>query len=50
MGLSPSFDTRYRFKLAFQCHRFEVNQTVRSEVMPVLLNSGQSVSGEEAVE
>ncbi|KAF2621027.1 hypothetical protein F2Q68_00038726 [Brassica cretica] len=48
--LSPSFDTRYRFELAFQCHRFEVNQHHVAEVMPVLLRSGQSASQHEAVE
>ncbi|KAF3541267.1 hypothetical protein F2Q69_00023578 [Brassica cretica] len=36
--------------LAFQCHRFEVNQHHVAEVMPVLLKSGQSAPGEEAVE
>ena len=48
--LSSSFDTRYIFKLAFQFHRFEVNQHPVAEVMPVLLKSGQSASREEAVE
>ncbi|KAF3608882.1 hypothetical protein DY000_02049217 [Brassica cretica] len=48
--LSSSFYTRYSFELSFQCHRFEVNQHPLVEVMSVLLNSGQSVSGEEAVE
>ena len=38
------------FELAFQCHRFEVNQHPVAEVMPVLLRSGQSASREEAVE
>ncbi|WZZ76395.1 hypothetical protein YC2023_087765 [Brassica napus] len=38
------------FTHAFQCHRFGVNPTVRSEVMPVLLKSGQSASRKEAVE
>ncbi|KAF2593434.1 hypothetical protein F2Q70_00043340 [Brassica cretica] len=37
-------------ELAFQCHRFEVNQHHVADVMPVLLKSGQSVSREEAVE
>ncbi|KAF2619962.1 hypothetical protein F2Q68_00040033 [Brassica cretica] len=37
-------------ELAFQFHRFEVNPMVRSEVMPVLLRSGQSVSRERAVD
>ncbi|KAF2555931.1 hypothetical protein F2Q68_00015794 [Brassica cretica] len=36
------------FELAFQFHQFEVNPMVRSEVMPVLLKSGQSSSREEA--
>ena len=50
-GWRPSHgDTRYSFELAFQCHRFEVNPTVRSEVMHVLLKSGQSISRERAVE
>ncbi|KAF3538402.1 hypothetical protein F2Q69_00022862 [Brassica cretica] len=40
----------YRFELAFQCHRFEVNQHHVAEVMPVLLKSRQSASREEAVE
>ncbi|KAF2533251.1 hypothetical protein F2Q70_00029901 [Brassica cretica] len=48
--LSPSFDTRYSFELAFQYHRFEVNQHPVADVMPVLLMSGQSASQEEAVE
>ena len=48
--LSLSFDTRYSFELAFQCHRFEVNLHPVSDVMPVLLKSGQSTSSEEAVE
>ncbi|KAG5410958.1 hypothetical protein IGI04_007277 [Brassica rapa subsp. trilocularis] len=48
--LSPYVDTRYIFELAFQCHRFEVNQNPVAEVMPVLLKSGQSASREEAVE
>ncbi|KAF3506811.1 hypothetical protein F2Q69_00007579 [Brassica cretica] len=38
--LSPSFDTRYRFELDFQCHRLEVNQHPIAEVIPVLLKSG----------
>ncbi|KAF2543323.1 hypothetical protein F2Q68_00029990 [Brassica cretica] len=50
VGLSPYFDTRYIFELDFQCHRFEVNPTVRSEVMLVLLKSGQYASQEKAVE
>ncbi|KAF3507725.1 hypothetical protein F2Q69_00007648 [Brassica cretica] len=37
-------------ELAFQFHRFEVNPMVRSEVMPVLQRSGQSVSRERAVD
>ncbi|KAF3596760.1 hypothetical protein DY000_02021307 [Brassica cretica] len=48
--LIPSFDKRYRFELAFQCHQFEVNQHPVAEVIPVLLRSGQSASREEAVE
>ncbi|KAF3507731.1 hypothetical protein F2Q69_00007641 [Brassica cretica] len=48
--LSSSFDTRYISELSFQCHRFEVNPTVRSEVMHVLLRSGQSVLQERAVD
>ncbi|KAF3569971.1 hypothetical protein F2Q69_00061541 [Brassica cretica] len=48
--MSSYFDTRYRFELAFQCHRFEVIQHPVSEVMLVLLKSGQSASREEAVE
>ncbi|KAF3602781.1 hypothetical protein F2Q69_00036373 [Brassica cretica] len=38
------------FELAFQCHRFEVNQHPVPEVMPVLLNSVQSASQKEVVE
>ncbi|KAF3486295.1 hypothetical protein F2Q69_00052973 [Brassica cretica] len=48
--LSPSFDTRYIFELAFQFHRFEVNQHPIAKVMLVLLKSGTSASREEAVE
>ena len=48
--LSSHFYTRYRFELAFQFHRFDVNQHPVSDVMPILLMSGQSASGEEAVE
>jgi len=48
--LSSSFDTRYRFVLAFQYRWFKVNQHPVSEVIPVLLKSGQSASREEAVE
>ena len=48
--LSPSFDTRYSFGLAFQFHWFEVNQLSVADVIPVLLKSGQSASREEAVE
>ncbi|KAF3510165.1 hypothetical protein F2Q69_00006100 [Brassica cretica] len=44
------FYTRYSFELAFQCHRFEVNQYPVAEVMPSLLKSGQSASREKAVE
>ena len=42
--LSPSFTRRYSFELAFQCRRFKVNQHHIAEVMPVLLNNGQSAS------
>ena len=38
--LSPSFDTRYCFELAFQCRRFEANQHPIAEVMRDLLKSG----------
>ena len=48
--LSPSFDKRSIFELYFQCHRFEVNQHLVAEVMPVLLKSGQFASRVEAVE
>ncbi|KAF2609099.1 hypothetical protein F2Q68_00044061 [Brassica cretica] len=48
--LSPSFDTRYSFELNFQFCQFEVNQHPVADVMPVLLNSGQSSSGEKVVE
>ncbi|KAF2545103.1 hypothetical protein F2Q70_00022423 [Brassica cretica] len=48
--LSGTFHTRYSYELAFQCHRFEVNTMVRSEVTPVLLKSGQPVSQERTVE
>ncbi|KAF3602959.1 hypothetical protein F2Q69_00034933 [Brassica cretica] len=48
--LSPSFDTRYSFELAFQHQRFQVSQHPVAEVMYVLLKSGQSASREEAVE
>ena len=48
--LSPYFDTRYIFALAFQCNRVEVSQHPISEVMLVLLKSGTSSSREEAVE
>ena len=48
--LSSSFDTKYSFELAFQCHRFAVHQHPVAEVIPVLLKSGQSASREEAVE
>ncbi|KAF3488432.1 hypothetical protein F2Q69_00052510 [Brassica cretica] len=43
-------DTSDSFELAFQCHRFEVDQHPVDEVIPVLLKSGQSVSQEEAFE
>ena len=48
--LSPSLDIIYRFELAFQCYRFEVNQHLIADVMPVLLMSGQSTLREEAFE
>ncbi|KAF2556060.1 hypothetical protein F2Q68_00017231 [Brassica cretica] len=48
--LSPSFDKRYSFELAFQCHQFEVNQHPVAEAMPVVLKSGQCTSRTEAVE
>ncbi|KAF2538169.1 hypothetical protein F2Q68_00020757 [Brassica cretica] len=48
--LSSYFDTKYIFELAFQCHRVEVNQHSVAEVIPILLESGQSASQEEAVE
>ncbi|KAF2546548.1 hypothetical protein F2Q70_00022606 [Brassica cretica] len=48
--LTPYFGTRYSFELAFQCHRFEVNQHPVAEVMPVLLKYGQSASREKTVE
>ncbi|KAF3577176.1 hypothetical protein DY000_02032835 [Brassica cretica] len=41
---------RFSFELAFQCHRFGVNQHPVAEVMPVLMKNGQSASQEEAVE
>ena len=47
--LRSYFDKRYNYELAFQFHRFEVNQHPIAEVMPVLLKSGQSASREEAV-
>ena len=48
--MSPSIDKSYRFELAFQCHRFEVNQHPVAEVISVLLKSGQSDSRDEAIE
>ena len=48
--LSPSFDKRYRFELAFQLRQFEVNQHPVAEVISVLLKRGQSSSRKEAVE
>ena len=48
--LSPYLDTRYKFELAFQCHRFQINQHHVAEVMHVLLKSGRSASREEAIE
>ena len=48
--LSPYFDKRYIWDLVFQWHCFEVNPTVRSEVILIVLKSGQSASPEEAVE
>ena len=41
---------KIELELAFQYHRFEVNQHSVAEVMPVLLKSGQSASREEAAE
>ncbi|KAG5410817.1 hypothetical protein IGI04_007136 [Brassica rapa subsp. trilocularis] len=38
------------FELYFQYHWFEVNPTVRSEVIPILLESGTSALRDEAVE
>ncbi|KAF3509073.1 hypothetical protein F2Q69_00005489 [Brassica cretica] len=53
-GFSPmsrvSSAVLFSFELAFQCHRFEVNQHPVAEVMPVVLRSGQYASREEAVE
>ena len=48
--LSQYFDTRQSFQLAFQFHLSAVNQHPVAEVMPILLNSGQSALREEAVE
>ncbi|KAF2589739.1 hypothetical protein F2Q70_00038739 [Brassica cretica] len=48
--LSSSFDIRYIFELAFQCHQFEVNQHPVADVMLVFLKRGQSTSQEKAVE
>ena len=48
--LSPTLNRRYIFQLAFQCHRFEVNQHPVAEVISVLLKSGQSDSRDEAIE
>uniref|UniRef100_A0A0D3BTQ4 Uncharacterized protein n=1 Tax=Brassica oleracea var. oleracea TaxID=109376 RepID=A0A0D3BTQ4_BRAOL len=48
--LSPCFDARYRFTLAFQYHQFKVNRHPVAEVMYVLLKCGQSASQEKAVE
>ncbi|KAF3564950.1 hypothetical protein DY000_02013129 [Brassica cretica] len=48
--LSPYFEKRYSFELAFQFHRFEVNQHPISEVILGLLKSCQSASREEPVE
>ncbi|KAF2592299.1 hypothetical protein F2Q70_00042789 [Brassica cretica] len=48
--LSPSFDTKYIFRLAFPCHRYEVNPHPVAEVIPVLQKSSQYASREEAVE
>ncbi|KAF3503820.1 hypothetical protein F2Q69_00043198 [Brassica cretica] len=42
--LSPSLDTRLSFELAFQFRRFEVNQHLIAEVMPVLRKNGWSAS------
>ncbi|KAF3563825.1 hypothetical protein DY000_02015087 [Brassica cretica] len=38
--LSPCFDKRYSFELAFQSHQFEVNQHPIAEVMPVGRTTG----------
>ena len=48
--LSPYLDTRYIFELDFQFRRFEVNQHHVTNVMHVVLKSGQSASREEVVE
>ncbi|KAF2604680.1 hypothetical protein F2Q70_00027179 [Brassica cretica] len=48
--LSSSFDTRYGFEVAFQLHRFEVNQHPIAYIMSDLLKSGMSASLEEAIE
>ncbi|KAF3531188.1 hypothetical protein DY000_02040265 [Brassica cretica] len=50
MGSDYSKKIWKRFELALQFHRFEVNQHPITEVMPVLLKSGQSASREEAIE
>ncbi|KAF2599445.1 hypothetical protein F2Q68_00009906 [Brassica cretica] len=42
--------TLWRTLVIMELFEFEVNPTVRSEVMPVLLKSGQSISLERAVE
>ena len=48
--LSPSFDTRYNIDLSFQWNRFEGNDHLVADVMPILLKSGQSALREEAAE
>lgn len=47
--LSPYFNRRWSFKLAFQCRWFEVNQNHVTDVMSILLKSGQSASQDEAI-
>lgn len=48
--IEPILSKRYSFELAFQCPRFEVNQSLIAEVMSILVKSGQSASREETVE
>ncbi|KAF3538066.1 hypothetical protein F2Q69_00023018 [Brassica cretica] len=47
--LSPSFERRYSFELAFQCHRSEVNQHRVAYVMLVLLKGAQSKPSSSAI-